>query len=481
MYEQPGLFKSIRQAIYDSFPSRADALFSLLDSLSGRQKAQSIVELSLETLFERQYSSVYDAIACFFTASDSNEASQERQEKALERVEILLPALPKPEKRPFWLTGIDATPALRPYAKTLSDRGITHYPNPAPGNKPIGVGHSYSVLALLPEREEHSPPWVVPLNCMRIPTQQTANKIAAAQMTGLLSDTDLPFGLELTVNTADSGYSKAYYLSPVYQFDNHVEVQRVAKNRVFFRIAPPPEPHPGHGGRTKRFGEAFDLKDESTWGESDEEAETDWETCTGRKLQVKLQRWNDLLMHGKQDAPMCECPFDLIRCQVFDQQGKAVFKNTLWLIVVGKRRHEVSTHAAYKAYRQRYDLEHLFRFGKNKLLLDRYQTPEVEREENWWELVFLAYTQLWLASPLCAVLPKPWERNLPEWKEGRLPGPGQVQRDYERIIRVVGTPVCEPKPRGNSPGRQKGTSPGKRLRHPVIFKSRAPPEVVAQG
>ncbi|WP_286019544.1 hypothetical protein, partial [Candidatus Venteria ishoeyi] len=62
---------------------------------------------------------------------------------------------------------------------------------------------------------------------------------------------------------------------------------------------------------------------------------------SGRKLQVKLQRWNNLLMRGKIDAPMYEKPFDLVRCQVFDQQDKLVFKNILWLIVFGKRRCEI--------------------------------------------------------------------------------------------------------------------------------------------
>ncbi|MDM8548327.1 hypothetical protein QUF61_17695 [Candidatus Venteria ishoeyi] len=150
MYEYKEQFKAIRQALYDSFLLRADALFNLLDSLSGRQRAQSIVELSLESLYERQYSSLYDAVDCFFTAKKPDEAAKERQEKALERIKILLPILPKPSRHPFWLTGIDATPALRPYARTLSDHGVTYHPNPAPGNKPIGVGHSYSVLALLP-------------------------------------------------------------------------------------------------------------------------------------------------------------------------------------------------------------------------------------------------------------------------------------------------------------------------------------------
>ncbi|SEH08112.1 Uncharacterised protein [Candidatus Venteria ishoeyi] len=70
MYEFKEQFKAIRQALYDNFLLRADALFNLLDSLSGRQRAQSIVELSLESLYERQYSSLYDAVDCFFTAKN---------------------------------------------------------------------------------------------------------------------------------------------------------------------------------------------------------------------------------------------------------------------------------------------------------------------------------------------------------------------------------------------------------------------------
>lgn len=473
-------FKAIRQTLYDSFESRADAQFNLLDSLSGRQTAQSVVELSLEPLFKHQYSSVYDAVKHFFIAQNSENATEERQKKALERINILLPVLPKPSDYPFFLMGIDATPAPRPYANALSDRGITYYPNPAPGNKPIGVGHSYSILALLPERKFNSPPWVIPLSCARIATKQTANQVAVAQMSALLSDTSLPFGVELTVNVADSSYSKANYLSPISKFENHVEINRVAKNRKFYHIPPPADPHPGHGGRRKSFGVEFDLKNNATWGNPDEEAEISWKTHSGRKLQVKLQRWHDLLMHGKKDAPMCERPFDLIRCQVFDEQGNPIFKNILWLIVFGQRRREIDSVVAYEVYRQRYDLEHFFRFAKNKLLLDRNQTPETTREENWWEFACLAYTQLWLASPLSVALPKPWERNLPQWKEGRLLGPAQVQRDYGRIIQVVGTPVCATKPRGNSPGRKKGASPGKRLRQSIIFKSRSPPKMTAK-
>jgi hypothetical protein len=145
-------------------------------------------------------------------------------------------------------------------------------------------------------------------------------------------------------------------------------------------------------------------------------------------------------------------------------------------MVIGERRSEVATNAVYGVYRQRYDMEHFFRFGKNRVLLDKYQTPELVHEENWWEMVCLAYTQLLLAAPLSNTTPRPWERYLPEWKNHRNPGPTQVQRDYSRIIRAFGTPASPPKPRGNSPGRQKGTCPNRRVHQPVIFKNKDPPK-----
>ena len=57
----------------------------------------------------------------------------------------------------------------------------------------------------------------------------------------------------------------------------------------------------------------------------------------------------------------------------------------MWLIMIGQRRHELTTTEGDQAYRQRYDIEHLLRFGKQKLLLNASATPEVEHEENWVE------------------------------------------------------------------------------------------------
>ena len=45
-----------------------------------------------------------------------------------------------------------------------------------------------------------------------------------------------------------------------------------------------------------------------------------------------------------------------------------------------------------------------------------------------------------------------------------------VQKDFERIIRMIGTPAQPPKPRKNAPGRQLGDFQIKRIHHPIVKK-----------
>ena len=273
--------KIFRQDLYDSFPGRADANMDLLDSLSANQTARSVVELSLNEPFQREYSSVFDAIehAALIEKTQADDAQREAQREALReaqrealrearreaqkiRTKIISTHLPAPVQRPFWLFGVDATPNPRPFAPTLSDRSIVYQPNPAPGNKPIAVGHSYSILAALPERGPHDPPWVVPLDCRRVASSQKATAVAAEQIKALLTDDALPFVRELTVEVADSGYCHAKYLHEMGGLTNHVVIARSPNNRVFYRQPiPPTTPARGH---PTWYGEPFRLADPTT-------------------------------------------------------------------------------------------------------------------------------------------------------------------------------------------------------------------------
>jgi hypothetical protein len=476
--------EQFRNELYTWFPHRADALMDLLDALSSNTTARSVVELSLNPCFRRQYGSLHDGIEQLFSMPQGQtclpERPREQENEALLR--LLVSFLPAPQQR-FRLLGIDVTSASRPFAKTLSDRTFVYQPNPVKGVKPITIGHQYSVLAVLPEHvHPDEPPWVLPLLVDRVPSQATKRATGLAQLTRLLEDTSLPFSHELCVQVVDSDYSALEFQGPVASQPNLVTITRLPGNRTVYRSpVPRPEDAPPSRGHPTWFGASMRLKEPETWDPPDEVATTTLRTRKGQTYTVQLEGWHDLLRRGSREHPMHTHPFTLVRARVLDDQGQPVFTRPLWLTVIGARRGELSLVDIWTAYRQRYDVEHFFRFGKQRLLMDAYQTPDTTHEEHWWTLVQLAYWQLWLGRDLAEKLPRPWERYHPRFTDGSAeqdmgepspasPSPSDVQRDMARIIRQIGTPAQSPKPRGKSPGRSPGTCPGKRTRHPVIKK-----------
>lgn len=299
--------------------------------------------------------------------------------------------------------------------------------------------------------------------------------MGAEQLNDLLADRSLPFAGELKVLVADSDYSKLPFLGRVYEGAKQnesadlVTIVRTANNRTFYHAAPVIEGKQPVGHPTW-YGLPFDLSDPESWGEADEEAWTTWTTHRGKSYRVQLQSWHNLKMRGRKGCPMHEHPFTLVRAVVLEERGQPRYKRPLWLIVMGQRRAEVTLLEVWEAYGQRVDLEHYFRFGKQKLLLNRYQTPDVEHEENWGQMVQLAYILLGLAAEVVQEMPRPWEKAQSR-KKGERTSPGQAQRGFGGIISRIGTPAKPPKPRGNSPGRAKGEKPGLRQRQPVIKKS----------
>jgi hypothetical protein len=276
----------------------------------------------------------------------------------------------------------------------------------------------------------------------------------------------------LCVEVGDTSYSKPAYLYANRHHGNLVTIARARGTRTFYRqyVATGEEKGAGH---PNWYGDAFSLKDETTRPEPDETMTVMKRGRRGKVYRVEIKTWHNMLMRGKykpKRLPMHHYPFTLVQIVRYDEKGQLVYQRPLWLIVVGERRHELSLSDIYHAYQQRFDLEHFFRFGKQKLLLASFQTPEDVREESWWRLVHLAYTQLWMARHVSHRLPRPWERNLPSMKTCQMT-PSLVQRDFGRIIRQIGTPAKPPKLRGNSPGRRKGTKLPPRPRQKVVVKS----------
>jgi hypothetical protein len=228
-------------------------------------------------------------------------------------------------------------------------------------------------------------------------------------------------------------------------------------------------------GHPTWYGARFATKEPDTWHEPTAVSQLSYKTRSGRNTNVTITAWANMLMRGGKDTPTHKFPFTLLRIESFDDAGQSLFK-PMWLIVMGERRDELSPLQAYHSYRQRFDLEHTFRFGKQNLLLTAFATPDVEHEQQWVKFVMLAFVQLWAAHALAVSLPHPWEKHLISVPSARI-SPSKVQQDWFRIISQLGSPAVSPQPRGYSSGRKSGEFQSPRPRLSVIKKRKSPASV----
>ncbi|EAM52129.1 conserved hypothetical protein [Crocosphaera watsonii WH 8501] len=267
---------------------------------------------------------------------------------------------------------------------------------------------------------------------------------------------------------ADSDYSQKDFIGEQVKHEDLVTITRVRSDRVFYRQFIRDPNQAKTSGHPRWYGDKFDLKDDQTWAEPDEVHHVPFTTKKGRQLTVTISGWKQMLMRGTKNYKMNNHPFTLLQIVVRDQERNSIWK-PMWLIVIGSRRDELSLVDCYQCYRQRYDMEHLFRFGKQRLLMTSYLTPDVHHEENWFKLTLLSYVNLWAARKLAVVLPRDWEQYLKTNKSIKIT-PSLVQRDFSRIITTLGTFAKFPKRRGFSSGRIKGYKKAPRTRHDVIKK-----------
>ena len=124
-------FQKWRIQLYNSFKYRRETVMELIDALSSNQQADSVVELSLNPLFQRNYNSLYKGIQEFLP----EETDDNYEELTKNLLTTVSQTIPPPKSRHFNLFGLDATPACRPYSNTLEDKTYIYHPNPIKGNK----------------------------------------------------------------------------------------------------------------------------------------------------------------------------------------------------------------------------------------------------------------------------------------------------------------------------------------------------------
>lgn len=450
-----------RESLYFHFPYRAAALMDLLDAITSYgHKSKSVIELTESKAFRRKYSSITDAISNGAPKIEFKQIQQDILKHSKQSNELMV--------------FLDCTNNKRAYSPCLADRSIVHHPNPAPGNRPICVGHQYSMLALRPQNElEQNKHWVVPLSMKRVNSNIKGNEFGMAQLSSAIEDLGLTD--KLIVSIGDSLYGSEKCRQVSVKNDNQVHVFRVRNNRSLFHQIDEGEVEYKKLGRRKTYGKQMKLSDESTYSKANHTESKTFKDKKGQLRKIILEQWNDMMIKGSKDFDSHNHPINLIKATVYDENDKPVFNKPLWIGILGKRKNELDISKVYDGYRSRYDIEHFFRFGKQKLLLDSFQTSEVKHEEDWWQLVMLSYFQLYLANADSNLLPKPWERYLPEYNDKnnkQVATPTQVQRNFENILSLIGTPANIPVARGKPKGRKAGEQQPKRQKHDIIFKEK---------
>ena len=254
--------KVFRDNIYNFFPKRRDAAMELVDALSSNTTAQSVVELSLNPVHRRNYCSITRVLD---EIPETSSIERKQQNKTLAK--LLSSCCPALETRPYHLFGLDCTSSARMYSKTLSDRGFVYAPNTISCNKPVTIGHQYSIAAYLPEKTSaNSPPWIIPLSCERVGTSQNGIEIGMSQISECINANEA-FKGSLCISVGDCAYSNPFSLFEAAKNPHQIHVSRVRNNRTLYRQAAQLK----NKGRTKKYGNKFKLKDRRTWGKPNEE------------------------------------------------------------------------------------------------------------------------------------------------------------------------------------------------------------------
>jgi hypothetical protein len=411
-------------------PNRSRALTNLVMALSSDCTARSAVELSESPFCHYTYSNFSKILADIA----HNEPSFAELVKSIRR--LLQPYIPGPRSADgvfFYGFSTDVTTLIKAHSPCLEGRQyVPTSNNLIASNRSIGIGYRASMMHLN-VGESH---WCPPLSIELLNVESNALEVAIIQIRSLLTDPDLPFKDHLCLEKNDSAYGRATFLAYLYDLNNLVCISRLRSGTRVWQQ----EQHKETGGAPQIYGKKWYLndvsinksysrkvkgvkKDYTVWQESimdlpcTQYCEFNTTLNNGRLAIIKMHRWNDLLMRSKglgKNATMKDKPYDLVRVEVLDAKTqKRIFGKPLYIALNGKRKSEVSTHLAQKQYRERFDVEGLYRFGKQKMLLDKYQTPDRQHLQNWLIVWQLANWLLLTAQKDCINIVKPWEKYLP--------------------------------------------------------------------
>ncbi len=315
-------------------------------------RAKSIVELSMSKYFKREYSSLYRAISGFYASRKCSNGRETKRRETREKITSFLLEKSLSSKKKVYKFFLDMTGIIKKHSSKSQDRSYIY------SNGNIEVGHLYSSICL-----GAGEGWMLPLSMERIPTAENKFDFSVSQITPILNKVSKD---ALIVCIGDSAYCCNKFLQPLSKHKNVITVTRVRSNKVIFTKYTDKKTSVG---RKREYG----VKHYLTKGDlpkANSVKTIEERTSKGKIQQVKISLYENYICRGSKDHKMSDVPTNFASVEVFKEDGTKKYNRNLWLEVVGDRKEELSLKDIYYAYKERFDIEHFFKFGKSKLLMD---------------------------------------------------------------------------------------------------------------
>jgi len=422
-----------RHAVYRCFKQAGDALFNTVDALSSETAAHSFPELSLSPLFQRRWSSLYEAFE-----DGQIDAEQLRQ--------IFVQFAPLPDPGEYVFLGVDTSNLYRREAATSPDRTLVPLANLPEGEHAVCPGWVFSHVVLRPKEAGQG---TFVLDTQRVASSGLATQVGASQLLAVV-DLLVQRGLHPVI-IGDRWYACAPFLARMAEVAASC-LLRVKSNRVFYRRAPARQP--GQRGASRKDGARFQCCDESSHGEPD----ASWEGTDAKGQRVEVRCWTQLHLRSARSVEVSV--IQVIRHGASERRRDPRVSWFVWKGEQAAPLAQISPH-----YRLRYSQEHGYRLDKQELLWDEPRLRTPEQTERWTQVLACAHNQLVLARPLVQGVYRPWEHRR------SVLTLAQVRRAMPTFLTQLGTPARPPQPRGKAPGRAKGFHPQPVVHSPVIRKT----------
>lgn len=463
---------------------RRRAMTNFVMGLSSSSLLNSVVEVTNSSFCHYTYSNSTKVVT-LWTVSDS------------ELLTFFSAYVPPPRQLlsgvNFYGLTLDFTKSVKPFSPCLEGRGYHHVANPIVGGSSLTHGYGISVVHLGVGEQG----WCPPLQIDRMDVKTDKLAFAAAQIKQILEHKDLPLKDSLVLLRADSYFGCAKFLSLTYRED----LVNITRMRSGMKVWAAYDGTQKRKGRQRLFGDKLYLipetritsfTDKKTGQlyevtqrsivelQQDEQLTYNTELGNGRLVKIHIKRWNDLLLRSKGEAKISDKPLDIVQVKVIDAlTNELVFKRPMFLTVHGQRRKAVDSREVHPLYRERFDVEHLYRFLNQQLLLNAFQTPDCEHFDAWIKMVQLAVWQLFVASSELTQLDvQPWQKYTKankdfETKEskGRMTI-AQTQKAIKTIFYTFDKEPFLPQKSKKGKGREKGTKLEKRKRYAVEKKEK---------